>query len=505
VKRVAVAALAIAACCPTPPRAASPSIATRPPPVEPGPTQPTPPPAPPPLDWSAAGVDWTAPPPADPEVAFAPPVPTELRLSNGARVLVVENHRLPLVSVRIAIESAGARSDGALPGLAALTADLLDEGAGARSALELPEELARLGASLTVGAGADATELTLDTLAATLGPSLALTADVLMRPRLTADDFARIKAERLADLALRVDQPTAIARLVFNRVVYGRHPYAPPIEGEVATVGKIQAADVTKFFRAHYGPAAATIVVVGDVTVADARGALEAALGRWTGKAARPKRPAAPAAAAPTLAFIDRPGAPQSVVALGRLGPDATDPAQAAHDLVNTALGGSFASRLNSALREQKGYTYGVGSQFIRNQWAGTWRVFSQIRTDVTAPAIKDALAIIAATAGAPLPAEELAKTKALIIRGLPQGFETNAGIAGAYLGLALDGRPLTYYRDLPAALAAVTGDAGQRAAAAAWHDLTIVVVGDWAAVGADLAALGLPIVRYDADGHARP
>jgi hypothetical protein len=85
VKRVAVAALAIAACCPTPPRAASPSIATRPPPVEPGPTQPTPPPAPPPLDWSAAGVDWTAPPPADPEVAFAPPVPTELRLSNGAR------------------------------------------------------------------------------------------------------------------------------------------------------------------------------------------------------------------------------------------------------------------------------------------------------------------------------------------------------------------------------------------------------------------------------------
>lgn len=502
--RLAVAALAIAACCPTPPRAATPVVATRPPPRDPPATVP-PAVTPAPLDWSAAGIDWTQPPPADAEVAFAPPLPTELRLSNGARVLVIENHRLPLVSVRIAIESAGARSDGPLPGLAALTADLLDEGAGARTALELPEELERLGASLTVGAGADATEVTLDTLASTLAPSLALTADVLMRPRLTADDFARIKAERLADLALRVDQPTAIARLVFNRVVYGRHPYAPPIEGEAATVGKIQAADVERFFRAHYGPAAATIVVVGDVTVADARGALEAALGRWKGKATRPRRPAAPVAAAPTLAFIDRPGAPQSVVAIGRLGPDAADPAQAADDIVNTALGGSFASRLNSALREEKGYTYGVGSTFIRNQWAGTWRVFSQIRTDVTVPAIKEALAIIAATAAAPLPPDELAKTKALIIRGLPQGFETNAGIASAYLGLALDGRPLTYYRDLPAALAAVTGEAGQRAAAAAWHDLTIVVVGDAAAIGADLATLGLPIVRYDADGHARP
>ena len=501
-KRLAVAALAFAACCPTPPRAPSTPVVTRPPPVEPPPVEP---PAPPAVPWDAAGIDWSAPPPADPEVAFAPPVPTEFRLANGARVLVVENHRLPLVSVRITIASAGARGDGARAGLAALTADLLDEGAGTRSALELPEELERLGASLTIGAGADATELTLDTLAATLAPSLALTADVVMRPRLTAADFARIKAERLADLALRVDQPTAIARLVFNRVVFGAHPYAPPIEGEAATVGALELADVTRFFRASYGPAAATIVVVGDVTIADLRRQLEAALGGWRGKAVVPKRAPAPAAAAPTVAFIDRPGAPQSVVAIGRLGPDAADPQQAAHEIVNTALGGSFASRLNTALREEKGYTYGVGSTFIRNQWAGAWRVFSQIRTDVTTAAIKDALAIIAATAAAPLPPDELAKTKALITRGLPQGFETNAGIASAYAGLALDGRPLTYYRDLPAALAAVTAVDAQRAAAAAWHDLTIVVVGDWAAVGADLATLGLPIVRYDADGHPRP
>ncbi|MBL8624638.1 MAG: insulinase family protein [Myxococcales bacterium] len=502
--RLAVAALAIAACCPTLPRAASTPIArpiaSPPPPGEPGP-----PPAPPPLDWGAAGIDWTAPPAAGPEVTFAPPVPTEFRLRNGARVLVVENHRLPLVSVRIAVESAGARSDGAKPGLAALTADLLDEGAGTRSALELPEEIERLGARLTVGTGSDATVLTLDTLAATLAPSLALAADVLLRPRLTGDDFARIKAERLADLALRVDQPTVIARLVFDRVVYGAHPYAAPTDGEAASVAAITAADVTRFFRTHYGPAAATVVIVGDVSVDDARRMLEASFGAWKGKAARPTRPPAPVAARPTLAFVDRPGAPQSVVAIGRLGPDTADPAQAANDLVNTALGGSFASRLNTALREEKGYTYGVGSQFLRNQWAGFWRVFSQIRTDVTVPAIKDALAIIAATAAAPLPPDELAKTKALIVRGLPQGFETNAGIAGAYLGLALDGRPLTYFRDLPDALAAVTGDAGQRAAAAAWHDLTIVVVGDGAVIGADLATLGLPIVRYDADGRPRP
>lgn len=492
---------ALAACCPTLPRAADPTI-VEPTPVDPTPVDPTPVvPEVPPLDWSVSGVDWSRPPAPLPERPFVPPVPTRFTLRNGAEVLLVENHRLPLVSVRIAIRSAGSRADGALPGLAAFVADMLDEGAGARTALELPEELERLGADLSVVAGADHAQVSLDTMAETLEPALAIAADVIVRPRLATADFERIKAERLADLALRADQPRQIAALVFELAMYGKHPYAPPGSGYVATVGKITEKDVKDFWRRSYGPAATTIIIAGDVTAADARRMLDAQLGGWKTKVKVPKAPPPPVAAAPSLTFVDRPGAPQSVVVIGRLGPDATDAQRAANDVVNTAIGGSFAARLNAQLREVKGYTYGIFSNFWRGQWGGAWSATSSIRTDVTGAAIREALAIIADAGATPLPDAELAKARSLVVRALPQDFETNASIAGAFTQLVVDGRPLTYYRDLPAAIAAVTAADAQRQAAAAWRDLSIVVVGDWAAVGKDLEGLGLPIRKVDAEG----
>ena len=496
-----LAAAVLAGCCPTPPKATTPIAET--PPVETPPVE-TPPvvDAPPTVAWESSGVAWDEPPPPLPEVAFTPPIPIEFTMPNGIRVLVVENHRLPLVSVRIAVASAGSRADGARAGLAALTADLLDEGAGKRTALELPEELERLGASLTVGAGTDHAQLTLDTMAATLPGALAVTADVLLRPTFAAADVTRVKAEHLADLATRGDQPTAIARLVFARMIYGAHPYGNSVDGTTASVTPLTRADVQAFWKRSYGPAATTIVIVGDVTVDAARALLTKSLGGWRNKVALAKAPPAAAPTAPTLGFVDRPGAPQSVVVIGRLGPDVRDPMLAARDLINTAVGGSFASRLNSVLREQKGYTYGISSTFVRSPWGGAWRATSQVRTDATALAITDALAILADTATEPMPAVELAKAKALMIRGLPQDFETNAGIAGQYLGAVLDGRPLTYFRDLPGQLAAVTAESARDGAATAWRDLSIVVVGDWAVIGADVTKLGLPIVRYDVDGN---
>lgn len=509
-KRAGLLALAaLTACCPKKPAATTPIVVeptpVDPTPVEPTPTDPTSAPAAPPVDWAAAGIDWTQPPAALPETAFVPPVPTRFKLKNGAEVLLIENHRLPLVSVRVAIRTGGSRSDGAQPGLAAFVADLLDEGAGARSALELPEELERLGADLSVNAGADHAQLSLDTMTETLGPALAIVADVIARPRLDAADFDRVKAERLADLALRADQPRQIAALVFEEHTYGQHPYAPPGAGFASTVEKITLADVKAFWKKAYGPAATTIVIAGDVTAAQAKQLLEQQLGSWRTKVKVPAAPPAPRAAPPALVFVDRPGAPQSVVVLGRLGPGADDPDRAANDVVNTAIGGSFAARLNAVLREEKGYTYGIFSNFWRGQWGGAWSATSSIRTDVTAPAIKDALAILADAGATPLPEAELAKAKSLVVRALPQDFETNASIAAAFTALAVDGRPLTYYRDLPAAIGKVTAAQAQARAASAWAGLSIIVVGDWAAIGKDLTALGLPIQKVTAEGAPIP
>ncbi len=499
----------VAGCCPPIPRATGPDVVAAPTPPAP-PTTPVEPPAPPapppapPVPWETAGVDWSAPPAAWPETAFTAPVPTTFKLASGLSVVLVENHRLPLVSVRVLSHQAGSRNDGAQSGLAALTADLLDEGAGTRGALELSEELERLGADLTIGTAPDHTQLSVDTLTETLDPTLAMVADVLLRPRFAADDFTRVRAERKADLELRPDQPRALAALAFDGLIYAGHPYGRSSQGYVATVDKLTLADVKSFWKGHYGPAVTTIVVAGDVTRPQLEKMLKARLGGWKTKVKTMARPVAATAPTPVIALVNRPGAPQSVVRIGRAAPDSlagTTADRAAADVANMAAGGSFASRLNGKLREELGYTYGAFSSYWRSRWAGSWAMSSSIRTDVTVPAIKEALAIIGDLGKQPLPAPELAKAKALIERSLPQDFETNGGIAGAFASLIADGRPLTTYRDLPAAISAVDA-AAALAAAASWKDLIIVVVGDRDVIGKDLATLGLPVVAYDAEGH---
>ncbi len=495
----------VAGCC-APPRVVEEPIAQPQPQPQPRPEpEPEPErlPAPPvvAMEWDKAGIDWTKPVPAWPEKAFVPPVPVAFTVG-GVRVFLVENHRLPLVSMRVLHLAGGAREDGAKSGLAAMTADLLDEGTATRTALELPEDLERLGARLNISAGVDHATLSLDTLTETLEPSVEIAAGVVMKPRLDPADFERIKSERLADLALRPDSPRSIAAIVFEQIVFEGHPYAAPGAGWIETVEPLTLDDVRTFWSTHYAPGTTAIVVAGDVTRAQLEPMLARTFGTWKGTAKVAPTPKRPRPVKPVLAVVDRPGAPQTVVTIGRLGPDAKDPQRAALDVANTAVGGSFAARLNARLREQLGYTYGIFSTVFRGRQAGAWSVSSSIRTDVTGAGIKEVLAILAATAAAPLPADELARNKALIVLGLPGDFETNGAIAGAYASLVADGRPITSYRALPGQITKVTAAGARKVAAAQWKDLTIVVVGDWAAIGTELESLGLPVVRYDAHGH---
>jgi zinc protease len=451
------------------------------------------------MDWSA-GVEWDKVPEPWAEGAYVPPKPVTFTLKDGIEVYLVENHRLPLVSVRILNGGAGTREDGAKLGLAALTADVLDEATATRTALELPEDLERLGARLAIGTSSDGAVVSIDTLAETLEPTLAIAADMIQRPRLDPADFERIKAERLADLALRPDEPRAIAGIVFEQNIFGTHPYANPGSGWSETVTTFVLDDVKAFWQTHYAPRQASIVVAGDVTRAQLEPILARTWGTWKATAKLAPAPAKAKPAKPILAVVDRPGAPQSVVTIGRLGRDASDKHRADLDVINMAVGGSFAARLNAKLREELGYTYGIYATVWRGQRGGAWSVSSSIRTDATVPGIREIFAILNATAAAPLPADELARTKSLIVRALPQEFETNASIAAAYANLVVDGRPLTAYATLPAEIEKVTASSAKNAASL-WKDLTIVVVGDWSVIGKDLESLGLPIVRFSPEG----
>jgi predicted Zn-dependent peptidase len=495
-----ILAATMASCCPAPLTAPVAAVPTPAPAVEPTPAPPVPPDA-----WTASGVDWSKPPAAGPEPTFTPPVPSLFEIG-GTRVVLVENHRLPLVSVRVVFHRAGAREDGAKAGLAALTADLLVEGAGRLDALRLPEELERLGADIDVGLRTDAATVGLDTLRETLEPSLGLLADVIVRPTLSARDFERVRGDRLAALALRPDQPREVAAVAFERLVYGTHPYAAPGSGYASTVKALRLGDVKAFWDRRYRAADATILVVGDVDRATIEPMLTRAFARWRRGAPLPAASApAVAATTPMLAVVDRPGAPQSVVMIGRLAGAAGDAITFPAAVANAATGGSFMSRLNGRLREELGYTYGIRSDFWRGRWAGTWAIATSFDTANTVAGIREALAIVEAVRTSELPAAELEKAIHMLTRSAPQEMETNEGIAAAFEGLIVDGRPLDWHQGWAAAIRAVTASALRAAVADAWSGLSIVVVGDRAKIDEGLRGLGLPTVRVDTDGKPLP
>ena len=309
------------------------------------------------------------PPTLGPPPTLTMPTVERATLPNGIRLQVVRMPEVPLVKARLTL-AAGARLDGDRPGLATFTANMLDEGAGARDAFAIAAELEYLGASLSTGAGWSGTTIALGAPKRTFAQALDLMADVVLRPTFSAVDVARQRDLRLASILQQRDQPGAVAGLVFSHVVFpAGHPYHAPIGGDSATTAALDSAMVREFWNRASDPRTATVIVTGDITLAEARRLLTGRFGAWRAPArpfAPPAEPAAPPRPATRIVLVDKPGAAQSVVTIGAPGVDRRSPDYPAITLMNTILGGSFSARLNDILREQKGYTYGAFSGY---QW----------------------------------------------------------------------------------------------------------------------------------------
>lgn len=461
------------------------------------------------IDWSASGIDWTAVPAPGPEPTFAAPTPTEHELSNGMRVVVLENRRLPLVSAILVGRDGGNINDApGKSGLAGLTADLLDEGTSARTALEIADELERLGADLHVGAATDYTNASMNTLASTLDSSLALFAEIMRDPAFAQTDFERVKGDRLASITRRRDRPRSVAGLVFDRVVFGEYPYALPVLGLEDDVAALTRDDVVAFYENNYGPADSTLIVAGDVSTEELLPELEATFGIWKATAHKRKKPPAGVGSHQHfIAVVDKPDAPQTVVHIGGTSMLRDDPRYFEATVINTVLGGSFASRLNHRLREELGYTYGIRSSFWMGRNGGSWSVRTSLNAPNTLDGIKEILAIVEGARGADIPGDELAKSKQLRIRQLPQEFETNAGAASAFAELIAYDEKLDFYDRYASGIAAVTAPIARQLAVAEWNTekMVMVVVGDIKTLRPQLESLGFgPIVEYDPEGRKK-
>jgi predicted Zn-dependent peptidase len=440
---------------------------------------------------------------------FQPPVPGTFTLSNGLEVVFAPRPGSGLFSGSLLVDGGERLFPADKAGLGTLAARMLTAGAGGLDASAFADAVDALGASVNAGASWHQLSVGVSGLTSRLQPTLDLFADAVLRPDLREEDFEREHALTLAAIRSRVESPGAVANLVGRALLFGRDdPRGRPAEGLLESVEPLTAADARAAVATLLEPARARMVFVGDLTQAQLQAALEARFGGWQGSGA-----AAPALPAPRveppagrIVLVDRPGAPQSFIALSRPVTSPDDRERVVRDAVNTLFGGSFTSRLNQNLREEHGYTYGARSSFGQTGNQHVLSAFSAVQTPVTGAALSEFRKEFDALAGGDASADEFAKAIETVRYDLVRSAETTGRLAGTFAGLVSDGRPLDALRGEAAALDTLTLDdlnAAARSGLYAWDMLTIVIVGDAAAVVPQLveAGFGAP-QRMDEEGR---
>ena len=446
-------------------------------------------------------VDRSRLPPPGAHPDFALPKTRRRRLANGIDAWAAEHRDVPLVSLSVLIR-AGAASDPAdRPGLAAVTGDLLDEGCGDLDALALHDRLARLGAHLDTEVGPDATVLGLTTLERFTAPALSVLAEMVAAPRLTDRDFERVRDLRANRLLQMREMPPAIAERVFTQLLYGEHPYGHLPIGSEESLQAMTAAEPRAFHAQTYVPGRVTVIAVGDAPDEKLMELLEAAFGGWT--AAEPGSPVDPVAApvpeppASKLVLVPRSAAPQSDLRIGHITVPRTSPDYHALMTLNLVLGGQFVSRINTNLRERKGYTYGARTIFDFRRGRGPFVLHASVQSEATADAVREALTELNAIRGdRPVTREELELGRAPLTRGYPRRFETAEQVSRAIAQLALYDLPESEFTDFVPRVLALTPDDLTRAAATHIDPsrLVTVIVGDPEKVEKPLIDCGLGI-----------
>lgn len=399
------------------------------------------------------------PPPLAQQPQFQPPSPVQRKLKNGARVLIVENHALPLVAVDVRFLRGIDADPSEKPGLADFVADMVDEGTKSRSAEKLAEEIEDLAAHLGAGASLETTTVHLNCLTETLPKALELLADVVQNPAFRQEDVERVRSLKLTAIEQKKANPGALAGDEAAKILYGAgHPWGQPSGGTPESVGAIASADLAAFHAKWWVPNAAVISVAGDVQAAEIVRLLNQKFASWKPrKLPRLSLPAFPKLRRREIVALEKPGTTQAQVwVIGRLF-KATDPAAIPLRVANMTLGGLFTSRLNLNLREKHGYSYGVFSSLSLLRSSGTFSARGGIVAKNTVEAVAEYERELQGFSNGKVSDAELAAAKEALVRGLPAALETNDAVSGAMGNLVSLGLPLDYYRTFPARIGKVS------------------------------------------------
>jgi zinc protease len=433
------------------------------------------------------------------------PVPQKFKLANGLTVLYTERPGLPLVAADLVLLGGTSANPVDHPGLAGMTARMLEQGTTTRSALQIADRAADLGATLNAGVGTDTTGVSTRALSRSFPDALELLADVALHPTFPKAEIERVRSERLTGIMQEKDEPFALASRVLEASLFGpKSAYGFPSSGTPESLKAITREDIEGYWKKNYFPESSALVVAGNIKLPVLKVLVEKQFGAWKpGKSANAAQGTTQTTDA-KLILVDRPGAPQTTLVAFSMGLPRSTPDYSAVEVMNTDLGGLFSSRINMNLREAHGYTYGAFSSFDYHREPGPFFAGADIRTDATAPATTELFNELKRIRDTKLTPEEMALAKDSIARSLPGRFERGTSAAATFAELFTYDLPLDYYSKLPDSINAVTAEQAQAAAQKYIlpDKMIVLAVGDRAKMEADMRKLNLGKVEIrDTDG----
>jgi zinc protease len=432
------------------------------------------------------------------------------KLSNGLKVILAERHDVPLVNLWMAVDAGYAADQFAVPGTAKLVGTLLIDGTRTRNALEINDQAALLGAQLESFSNLDFSYVRLSALKSKLDPSLNLFADVTLNPSFPEADFKREQKLLLDAIQQERKEPFSMALRVFPSLLYGPgHAYGNPLTGSgtSANVQKITRDDLAKFHQTWFRPNNATLVVVGDTTLAEMTPKLAELFAGWRPAEVPKKNISTVQLASKSVVYlVDKPGASQSVILAGSVSEPPNTPEEIAIQAMNDDLGGAFSSRLNMNLREDKHWSYGAFSLLVGARAQRPFLILAPVQTDKT----KESLAEVnkelrALVTDRPVTQEELARIQANETLSLPGSRETLNAVGFSITDLVQFGWPDDYYDTMAGKIRVLkTGDLDAAAKQVIHPDNIVwVVVGDRAKIEPGIRELNFGELRFiDADGN---
>jgi len=435
------------------------------------------------------------------------PRPVETVLPNGVHVMILEDHRFPLVTVQFDIDGSGALYEPAnMPGLAGATARLLDQGTKTRTSQQIAEQIDSLGASLSASApfGSGSTVVTASGLSDTFEKWFALTTDVLLHPTFPADELAQYQSRAKPALMQQRSQPNFLANQAMSRALYGAYP-ASVVTPTPESLDALTPAILTDWHDKQYAPQNTILAVSGDVHATTLIPELRMWLAEWQrSKASVHFAPAPPAATTSKVYLVDRPGSVQTTLLMGNLAIDRTSPDYPALVVLNEVLGASAASRLFLNLREEHGYTYGVYSNVVARKYAGPWTAGGDMRTEVTEGAMTEFLRELNRIRDEKVPEAELDPARRSVVARFALSLESPQQLIGYAITRKAYNFPADYWDKYPAQITAITAEDVQRVAKKYINPATmlVVAVGDASKIKTILEKYG-PVEMVNASGGA--